>query len=80
MGRGRHTPVTIAPSGLQAWHAFAFLIVAAVVWYAAKGPLIAIGLLAGFFWSLNWLCHRFPKTIYWIVLIIEGLMGGRRRR
>jgi hypothetical protein len=28
----------------------------------------------------NWLCHRFPKTMYWIVLIVEGLMSGRRRR
>jgi hypothetical protein len=65
---------------LQSWHCFAFLIVAAVVWYAAKGPLIVIGLLAGFFWSLNWLCHRFPRTMYWIVLIVEGLMSGRRRR
>ena len=54
----------IAPSGLQTWHCLAFLIVAAIVWYAAKGPLIGIGLLVGFFWSLNWLCHRFPRTGY----------------
>ena len=64
----------IAPSGLRAWHCFAFLIVAATIWYAAKGPLIVIGLLAGFFWSLNWLCHRSPRTMHWIVLIVEGLM------
>jgi hypothetical protein len=70
----------IAPSGLQVWHCFAFLIVAAIVWYYLKGPLIVIGLLVGFFWSLNWLCHRFPRTMYWIGLIVEGLMSGRRRR
>jgi hypothetical protein len=70
----------IAPSGLQSWHTFASLIVAAIVWYAAKGPLIGIGLLVGLFWSLNWLCHRFPRTMYWIVLIVGGLMSGLRRR
>ena len=73
--RYRPAPVAaIAPSGLRAWLCFAFLIVAATIWYAAKGPLIVIGLLAGFFWSLNWLCHRSPRTMYWIVLIVEGLM------
>jgi hypothetical protein len=61
-------------------HIFASLIVAAIVWYAAKGPLIGIGLLVGLFWSLNWLCHRFPRTMYWIVLIVGGLMSGLRRR
>ena len=80
----------IAPSGLQAWHCFAFLIVAAVIWYAAKGPLIVIGVLAGFFWSLNWLCRRFPKTMYGVsrqhrVAAGLGPIGqatatGRRRR
>ena len=43
----------IAPSGLKSWHAFTFLIVAAVVWYLLKWPLIVIGLLVGFFWSLH---------------------------
>jgi hypothetical protein len=33
----------IAPSGLKPWHAFAFLIIAAIVWRAAKGFLIGLG-------------------------------------
>ena len=64
--RRREAPTASASwplPALQSWHCFAFLIVAATIWYAAKGPLIVIGLLAGFFWSLNWLCSRFPKTI-----------------
>ena len=68
-------PSTPAPAPLAAmktWHAFA----SATVWCLAKGPLIVIGFLVG----LNWLCDRFPKTMYWIVLIVEGLMSGRRRR
>ena len=48
-----------AASGLKAWHCFAFLVVAATIWYAAKRPLIVVGMVAGSFWSLNWLCHRF---------------------
>ena len=40
----------IAPSGLRAWHCFAFLIVTAVVMW------------------------------FWIALIVEVLLSGRRRR
>ena len=42
--------VAIAPSGLRAWHCFAFLIVTAVVMW------------------------------FWIELIVEVLLSGRRRR
>ena len=70
----------IAPSGLKTWQTFAFLIVAAVLWHYLRGLLIVVGMVAGLFWCLNWLCHRFPRTMYWIVLIVEGLLSGRRRR
>ena len=68
------------PSGLRAWHCLAFLIVAAVVWYYAKGPLIVIGMLAGFFIGLNWLCRRFPRTTFVILFIVNALLSSRRRR
>ena len=42
---------------------------------------IVIGLLVGFFWSLNWLCHRFPRTGYFVLIVVRELLrGGRRRR
>jgi hypothetical protein len=79
--RRRDVPVAaIAPSGLRAWHCFAFLIVAATIWYAAKGPLIGIGLLAGFFMGLYWLCRRYPKTMFMILFIVNVLLSGWRRR
>jgi hypothetical protein len=28
----------------------------------------------------NWLCHRFPKTMYVILFIVNVLLSGRRRR
>jgi hypothetical protein len=43
--------------------------VAATIWYVAKGPLIVIGLLVGFFMGLNWLCHRSPRTMYWLATL-----------
>jgi hypothetical protein len=37
---------TIAPSGLQAWHCFAFLVVIAVLWHYLRGLLIVVGMVA----------------------------------
>ena len=71
----------IAPSGLKTWHTFAFLIVTGVVWYYLRGLLIVVGFLAGLFWSLNWLCRRFPRTGYFVLIVVRELLrGGRRRR
>ena len=53
----------IAPSGLKTWQTFAFLIVAAVLWHYLRGLLIVVGMVAGLFWCLNWLFHRFPRTV-----------------
>ena len=78
--RSRKPVATIAPSDLKAWHCFAFLIAAATVWYYFRPLLIVIGALVGFFWGLNWLCHRFPRTTSVILVIVRELMGGRRRR
>jgi hypothetical protein len=45
----------IAPSGLKPWHAFAFLIIAAIVWRAAKGFLIGLGALIIIFGVVPWM-------------------------
>jgi hypothetical protein len=31
--------------------------------------------------GLNWLCHRFPRTGYFVLVVVKELLrGGRRRR
>jgi hypothetical protein len=70
----------IAPSGLKAWHCFAFLIVTAVAWYYA-GPLILV--VAGFVLFVRgwiWLSVRFPLTMTFVNSFIAALLSGRRRR
>jgi hypothetical protein len=72
---------TIAPSGLKTWQTFAFLVVIAVLWHYLRGLLIVVGMMAGLFWSLNWLCRRFPRTGYFVLIVVRELLrGGRRRR
>jgi len=71
----------IAPSGLKTWQTFAFLVVIAVLWHYLRGLLIVVGMVAGLFWSLNWLCHRFPRTGYFVLIVVRELLkGGRWRR
>jgi hypothetical protein len=70
----------IAPSGLKTWHTFAFLIGIAVLWHYLRGLLIVVGFLAGLFWSLNWLCRRFPRTGYFVLIVVRELLRGGRRR
>jgi hypothetical protein len=70
----------IAPSGLKAWHCFAFLIVTAVAWHYA-GPVILV--IAGFVLFVRgwvWLSVRFPLTMFFVNSFIRALLGGRRRR
>jgi hypothetical protein len=69
----------IAPSGLKTWQTFAFLIVIAIVWHYFRPLLIVVGIFVGLFWGVSWLCRRFPRTMYWIALMVEGLSGRRRR-
>ena len=72
---------TIAPSGLKTWQTFAFLVVIAIVWHYFRPLLIVAGMFAGFFIGLNWLCHRFPRTGYFVLFIVRELLrSGRRRR
>jgi hypothetical protein len=72
---------TIAPSGLKTWQTFAFLVVIVVLWHYLRGLLIIVGMAAGLFWCLNWLCHRFPRTGYFVLVVVKELLrGGRRRR
>ena len=71
----------IAPSGLKTWHTFAFLIVIAIVWHYFRPLLIVVGIFVGLFWGLNWLCHRFPRTSYFVLIVVRELLrSGRRRR
>jgi hypothetical protein len=70
----------VAPSGLKAWHCFAFLIVTAVAWHYA-GPLILV--IAGFVVFVRgwvWLSVRFPLTMAFVNSFIAAMLGGRRRR
>jgi hypothetical protein len=55
--------------------------VIAVLWHYLPGLLIVVGMVAGLFWSLNWLCHRFPRTGYFVLIVVRELLkGGRWRR
>jgi hypothetical protein len=70
----------IAPSGLKSWHAFAFLIVIAIIWYYFRPLLIVGGLLAGLLLGLGWLSHRFPRTMLVLLTFVNALLRGGRRR
>jgi hypothetical protein len=70
---------TIAPSDLKAWHCFAFLITTAVVWHYFRPLLIVVGAIVGFFWGLFWLCERYPRTMFVVLVFVRGLLGRRRR-
>ena len=72
-------PAPRAP--LQTWHAFAFLIVTAVVLYCAKWPILIVAGMVGFFRGLFWLCERYPRTMFVIMVIGRALLAtGRGRR
>ena len=66
----------IAPSGLKSWHAFAFLIVIAIIGYYFRPLLIVGGLLAGLLWGLGWLSHRFPRTMLVLLTFVNALLRG----
>jgi hypothetical protein len=57
---------------------FAFLVLVAILIYFAKGPLLVLAALIGFFIGLSWLCQRFPRTMIVIHGFLSGLLGGRR--
>ena len=70
----------VAPSGLQSWHTFAFLIAAAALWYYARAPIIGIGLIVGILAGIGWAQHHFPRTVHTLLFILNAFLGGRRRR
>ena len=72
-------PQTAPLPGMKTWHAFAFLIITAVALYFAKWPILLIAALIGFFRGLFWLGERYPRTMFIILAIVRGLMGGRPR-
>ncbi len=59
---------------LKTWHAFAFLIVTAVVMYYAKWPILIIAAIVGIIqvWAL--LARRYPKTMWFLLGVFRGLM------
>ena len=46
--------------------------------YYAKWPIPLIAALVGIFRGLDWLCHRFPQTMYVILTIIRVIVRGGR--
>jgi hypothetical protein len=69
----------IAPSGLRSWHTFVFLIVAAVVWHYFRPLLIVVGALVALLCGLGWLYHRFPRTMFVVLAIVNTLLRSGRR-
>jgi len=66
---------------MKTWHAVAFLVATAVALYFAKWPILIVAGLVGFFRGLFWLCERFPKTMFVIMVIVRPLLSsGRGRR
>ena len=53
-------------------------VIAAVVTYYAKWPILIIAALIGFFRGLYWLCDRYPRTTFVILAIVNGMLGRRR--
>lgn len=49
-----------------------------VALYYAKWPILLIAALVGIFRGLDWLCHRFPQTMYVILTIIRVIVRGGR--
>jgi hypothetical protein len=46
----------------------------------AKGPILVLAALVGFFIGLVWLTSRYPLMMIVIISFCRGLFGGRRRR
>lgn len=65
---------------MKTWHAFAFLIVTAVLWYYAGKLILVIAGLVLFFRLWWFLCERYPRTMFTITAFLSGLLGSGRRR
>jgi hypothetical protein len=72
-------PPPVPPTFRTSWPLFAWLIATAVVMYFAKWQILVIAALIGFFRGLSWLGERYPRTMFVILAIVRGMMGGRRR-
>lgn len=71
----------IAPSGLKAWHCFAFLIVTAITYYYVGALVLLIAAVDGLVRGWWYLTNRFPRTMTAVNLFIAALCNsGRRRR
>ena len=47
---------------MKTWHAFAFLIITAVAYYGASGPILFIETTVIGVNVWLWLCRRYPRT------------------
>jgi hypothetical protein len=78
--RGCSARLSNVPTFGNGWPYFVWLIVTAVALYYLKWPVLLIAALVGFVNVWLWLCHRFPRTMWFVSGFLRGLMGGRRRR
>jgi hypothetical protein len=71
---------TSSPSGLKSWHAFAFLIVAAVLWYYFGRLILVVAAVVLIIRGWVWLTFRFPRTMTFVnIFLAELICSGRRR-
>jgi hypothetical protein len=65
---------------MKTWHAFAFLIVVAILIHNHMHyPILLIAALYAFFRFYLFLCGRCPLTMTFVTSFLWGLFGGRRR-
>jgi hypothetical protein len=68
----------VQPTFRNTWPIWLWLVITAVLWYAAGPALLVIAALAFCFTGLFWLCDRYPRTMIVLLGFLRGLLGGRR--
>ncbi len=63
-----------APTFRNSWPLFAWLIATAVVMYFAKWPILLIAAIVGIIRVYALLARRYPKTMWFLLGVIRGLM------
>lgn len=59
---------------MKTWHAWAFLIVAAVIWAYLGRWVLVMAAIYFLFRGWLWLCRRYPLLGWFIIGFIRGLM------
>jgi hypothetical protein len=62
---------------MKTWHAFAFLIVTAVIYYYAGKLILIIAALYLLLRAWLWLCRRYPLVAWGVLGFCRGLFGRR---